>query len=199
MKQRINIFCLFFILFSCSVNNQTQENSSVSDKGYYELVPVDNYEFRRSYYELDSLSERELDLYMHSNPVSHLDFSNSEEHPFYNKLVEHKIILEDQLNLSQVGTLPDQFDYQLSPQQILKVETQLLHESEELSSQAYELIFKDNGEIIFTDTLEFGFPPDVTFLTMDLNKDGKQELLTIFRWYIVNGDNFDLTVYELKK
>lgn len=136
---------------------------------------------------------------MNRNPEPYEDYVNSKSHPLYSDLVERKIILDANLNLLQVDTLPEQFGYQLSQNKQIKVETRLLEKSKEIDAPSYELTFKENNKVVLKDTLEFGFPPDVTFFTTDLNNDGKQELLTIYRWYIVNGDNFDLTIYELKK
>jgi hypothetical protein len=68
-----------------------------------------------------------------------------------------------------------------------------------VKTPSYELTFKDQNKIVLIDTLKFDWPPDVTFFKTDLDKDGVEELLSIFRWYIVNGDNFDLKIYKLRK
>lgn len=68
-----------------------------------------------------------------------------------------------------------------------------------MGTPSYELTFYDLNKIVLIDTLKFDWPPDVTFFKSDLDKDGEEELLSIFRWYIVNGDNFDLKIYKLRK
>ena len=35
-------------------------------------------------------------------------------------------------------------------------------------------------------------------MKLDLNEDGCEELISIDRWYILNGDNFDIKIYSLK-
>ena len=82
---------------------------------------------------------------------------------------------------------------------ILNVETKYLEDPKEVDSPSYELTFVKANKIILCDTLEFGWPPDITFIKTDMDKDGTEELITIFRWYIVNGDNYDLKIYELKE
>lgn len=46
------------------------------------------------------------------------------------------------------------------------------------------------------DTLQFE-APFVSFTVADLNEDGTDELLALYSWYISNGDNYDVYVYEL--
>ena len=75
----------------------------------------------------------------------------------------------------------------------------MLEDPKQVKTPSYELTFIDGNTSILIDTLEFDWPPDVTFIKVDLDEDGTEEILSIFRWYIVNGDNFDLKIYKLKK
>jgi hypothetical protein len=61
------------------------------------------------------------------------------------------------------------------------------------------LKFFEDKKCVLADTLQFGFPPDVTFFTAELEGDGSHELLALFRYYIVNGDNYDLGIYSIKE
>lgn len=189
------LIVLLAVLFqSCSSSTKTDKEVNAP-----ELVLVDSYMFRRAYHGHDTLQGKEYDVFMNRNPEGSSDHSNSKEHPLYKDLVRNKIIEDGNLNLSQIDTLPEQFEYQVSPKRRLQVEFQLLEDPEVVDAPSYILTFKEKNKTILIDTLAFGFPPDVTFLTRDLNSDGKEELLAIFQWYIVNGDNYDLTIYELKE
>lgn len=181
-----------------AVNNQTADMVADIDSGKYELVQVDYYSFRRAYHESDALSGHALELFMNRNPEPILGYANSTERGLYMELVEAELIKDDNLNLSEIETLSSPFDYQTA-QIKFQVETRLLEDPKALEETAYELTFKAKNKVVLMDTLEFGFPPDVTFFTRDLNADGNQELLILYKWYIVNGDNFDLAIYELKK
>jgi hypothetical protein len=68
-----------------------------------------------------------------------------------------------------------------------------------VDSPSYILTFMDKKTIVSIDTLKFDWPADVTFFKLDFDQDGSDELLSIYRWYIVNGDNFDIKIYKLKK
>ncbi|WP_430412437.1 hypothetical protein [Kordia sp.] len=47
------------------------------------------------------------------------------------------------------------------------------------------------------DTLLFSNPTTVTYSTMDLNNNGIDELYMLHKQYSINGDNYELSVYEL--
>jgi len=70
---------------------------------------------------------------------------------------------------------------------------------EKENTNNYIPTFKDGKHTILKDTLTFKFPPDVIFSTMDLNKDSTDELYTLYKNYAMNGDNFELNIYEMKQ
>lgn len=197
MKHLIILFYSLFILFSCSDKSKPQVIELNVNK--FELVETDSYGFRRAYHGLDTLEGEEFDLFMNRNPEPNEDYTDFKEHPLYKKLHEKGIFLNGNLNLSQIDTLPNQFNYQVSPNRKLKVKTKLLEDPKEIEIPSFELTFTNNNKIVLIDTLEFGWPPDVTFFKLDINNDGKEELLSIYSWYIINGDNFDLNIYELRE
>jgi hypothetical protein len=196
MKNLIITICSILALASCS-NSENQKESEISDE--YKLIEIDSYSFRRAYHGHDTLKGVDLDLFMNRNPEPNENYTNSESHSFYKQLTEIGLFQHGNLNINEVDTLPNQFNYQLSPNKFFKVKTRLLEDPKEVKTPSYELTFKDHNKTVLIDTLKFDWPPDVTFFKTDLDKDGVEELLSIFRWYIVNGDNFDLKVYKLRK
>jgi SET domain-containing protein len=196
MKNLILTICSLLVLAACS-NSENQKDSELIDE--YKLIEIDSYSFRRAYHGHDTLKAGDLDLFMNRNPEPNENYTNSESHSFYKQLTEIGLFQHGNLNINEVDTLPNQFNYQLSPNKFFKVKTRLLEDPKEVETPSYELTFNDLNKIVLIDTLKFDWPPDVTFFKTDLDKDGVEELLSIFRWYIVNGDNFDLKVYKLRK
>ncbi len=201
MKHLYILLYLPILFFACSDGNQSSHTPTPlnTNESKYELVRVDSFQFRRAYHGHEELSGSKLEVFLNRNPEPNDDYSTVGNHPFYSQLIEHKIILDANLNLNQIDTLPNNFEYTFSPEVTFSVKKKNLEYTEELDLPSYELTFNNGNDIVLVDTLGFGFPPDVIFFIRDLNKDGKQEFLTVYRNYIVNGDNFDLDIYELKK
>ena len=199
MKNLVIIISSLLALTSCSEteNKKKIDLYSVSDK--YELIEIGSYSFRRAYHGLDTLAGDELDLFMNRNPEPNEDYTSSDNHTLINNLSKEGLIKDGNLNIKELDTLPEKFNYQISHNNFFKVKTKLLEDPKEIKTPSYELTFMDNNQSFLIDTLEFNWPPDVTFIKADLDEDGTDELLSIFRWYAVNGDNFDLKIYKLRK
>ncbi|GEM_PF-3992964 len=103
------------------------------------------------------------------------------------------------MNIADLDTLPGQFNYQVSHNIFFTVRSKLLEDPKKVKTPSYELTFMYKEKTLLIDTLEFDWPADVSFLKSDIDKDGTEELISVFRSYIVNGDNFDLKIYKLKK
>lgn len=186
------------LLASCSnSSNITGDDFNKIDD--YKLIEMDAYSFRRAYHDSDTLAGEELDAFMNRNPELMEDYMRSENKPFYAALCETGLFQNHTLSLKDVDTLPEQFNFHLSLTHILTVKTNYLENPKEVETPSMELTFLDKNEIVLIDTLAFDWPPDITFMKVDLDKDGTDELISIYRWYIVNGDNFDVKIYKLRK
>jgi hypothetical protein len=199
MRNLVVIISSLLVLTSCSETENKKKIELYGESDKYELIEIDSYGFRRAYQGHDTLAGDELDLFMNRNPEPNEDYTSSDNHPLFSDLSEEGLIKDGNLNITELDTLPEQFNYQISRNNFFKVKTRLLEDPKEVKTASYELTFMDNNQSFLIDTLEFDWPPDVTFIKADLDKDGTDELLSIFRWYIVNGDNFDLKIYKLKK
>lgn len=199
MRNLVIIICSLLFIASCSERENKKKVESYDESDKYELVEIDSYGFRRAYHGHDTLAGDELDLFMNRNPEPDENYTSSNNHPLFNELSKEDLIKDGSLNITVLDTLPEQFNYQISVNNFFKVKTRLLEAPREVKTPSYELAFMDNNQSFLTDTLEFDWPPDVTFTKADLDKDGTEEILSIFRWYFVNGDNFDLKIYKLKK
>lgn len=189
--------CSLIILSSCSDTDSKEKIEMLDDT--YELIEIDSYNFRRDYHGRDTLAGEELNLFINRNPEPTEEYTNSEIHPLYHNLSEIGLIKDGDLNIADLDTLPGQFNYQVSHNIFFTVRSKLLEDPEKVKTPSYELTFMYKEKTLLIDTLEFDWPADVSFLKSDIDKDGTEELISVFRSYIVNGDNFDLKIYKLKK
>lgn len=198
MKPFSIVYILILIIATCSDQKNPENVESIEDDRKYQLAEVDSYSFRRAYYGHNNLEGTQLDSFMNRRPVSNDVYTNSKDHPLYQSLCEKKVILDGDLNIKSLVPLPDLFDFRAFPKINLSVAIQYLEDPNGIHKPAYELTFSENNNIVLIDSLEFDWPPDVSFYKLDLNKDEKEELLSIYKWYIMNGDNFDIKIYELE-
>jgi hypothetical protein len=199
MRKPLAIHCIQFVLLSCTYSGYQEKTELLHENYKYALVEIDSYDFRRAYHGIDTLEGYALDSFLNRNPWANEIYSNSADHPFFNDLLRLGILDHGDLNLSDLDTLPNQFNYQFKPNHFFKVKTKYMDDPIQVKTPSFELTFWDNARLVLIDTLEFSWPPDVAFFKKDLDEDGSEELLSIFKWYIVNGDNFELKIYQIKK
>lgn len=200
LNRFIVLFCSLFIFYSCSYNEKQKIVKLKTEKYQYKLVEIDSYSFRRAYHGQDTLVGEEWERFMNRNPEpNEFIMLPKKSHPFEKKLSEIGLFKDGNLNLKEIDTLPDQFTFQVAKNNFFKVITNYLDDPKMVKSPSYILTFMEKKKIVSIDTLEFDWPADVTFIKLDIDKDGSDELLSIYSWYIVNGDNFDIKIYRLKK
>ena len=165
---------------------------SCQEEKSYDLKQLDAYSFRRNYFGSDTLVGKELAKFMHRNPVQNHEYK-SQKGNFYHNLTHHGIIHDKELILTKLDSLPDYFTYKISNKNIK------LHISypDSFETEGLILSFREKQVIFHTDTLLFSNPTTVTYSTMDLNNNGTDELYMLHKQYSINGDNYELSVYEL--
>jgi hypothetical protein len=199
MSRFIVIYCSLFIFYACSHQEKQKVVKLKVEKYQYKLVEIDSFSFRRTYHEHETFEGKKLENYMNRNPEPNEIYAYSKSHPFEKQLSEIGLFKDGNLNLKEIDTLPDQFTFQVAKNKLFKVKTNYLDDPKMIESPSHILTFMDKKTIVSIDTLEFDWPADVTFIKLDIDQDGSDELLSIYRWYIVNGDNFDIKIYRLKK
>ncbi|GAB5564155.1 MAG: hypothetical protein Wins2KO_12180 [Winogradskyella sp.] len=188
MKQfKIIIIAFLSIFFSCSKVKKQQE---------FNLKKIDSIAFRRDYHGIENLSDKTLDSFLIRKPDGFLICKSG---LLYNDLVSYGVIDSLGLNLKVFDTLPDEFSYQFSVEKQYEVKLDYLEYDESLDTPGVAISFKENNNIILIDTLQFGWPPDVIFSILDVNNDGKEELYTVYKNYIINGHNFWIDIYQLEE
>ncbi|MEM6684550.1 MAG: hypothetical protein AAF617_02050 [Bacteroidota bacterium] len=181
VKKFLCFFLMSLMLFSCNT------------KPTYKWQKLDSYSFRRDYAGADSLKGAALLRYLNRNPITNIDHAKGN---FFEYLSKANIIQNGTLQLSNLDTLYNTFEYTIQDK-IFKVAIDFKYLSED-DSNNFIFAFLQEKDTIFRDTLQFGFPPDVIFSKNDLDKNGTDELYALFKNYAVEGDNFELSVYELK-
>jgi len=168
------------------------------EKLSYHLVKRDSFLFRRAYHDHHLMDGTARDSFMNRNPDLISAFDNEVKNDLYKDLIHQGFIRNGALNLQAIDTLPGQFRYHFSKNHTMQVNKEMLEPKNGSELFSYTLSFYDHHQKILTDTLFFDFPPDVTFILTDLNNDGKNEIGTLYKWYIINGDNYELQFYELQ-
>lgn len=151
------------------------------------IYPVADFTFRRSYAGHGNWSDKKLDSVEQLRP----ELINSNDDSFrIQKLLEEKKILVDgsldekTLNF-QCSDLANSID---TAYQICKV----FYDSK-LNTQVLEV---KNGKRRIRYNLNNRNP--VEYKAIDLIKGGQKEIIILERYYIMNGDNFGLQVFEVK-
>lgn len=200
MNRIILLFSSFFIFNSCTNQEKQKVDKLKTEKYHYKLAEIDSYSFRRAYHGQDTLEGKESERFMNRNPEpNEFCMLPKKSHTFEKKLSESGFFKDGNLNLKKIDTLPEQFSFRVAKNNLLKVKTRYLDDPKIVESPSYILTFIDEKTVVSIDTLEFDWPADVTFIKLDIDQDGSDELLSIYSWYIVNGDNFDIKIYRLKK
>ncbi|MEM6720190.1 MAG: hypothetical protein AAF611_12770 [Bacteroidota bacterium] len=183
MKRFLCYILFGLTLFSCD----TKQN--------FTFQKLDSYEFHRNYSKADSLQGAALDTYINRNPTTNLN-EETTRGPFYEYLTKADIIKDNALQLSKLDTLYNTFNYTVNDETFLvTIDFKYLSKDD---TNNFIFAFSQEEEIIIQDTLRFGFPPDVIFSKNDLDKNGVDELYALFKNYAAEGDNFELSIYELK-
>ncbi|MDB2656541.1 hypothetical protein N9Y60_00650 [Crocinitomicaceae bacterium] len=200
------------LLFACTDSKGTADNHSEVKEDVeahikeestsleeFRLVKTDHYDFRRAYHGHHLLEGAERDTFMTRNPESCWDYKDSLNKRYYNLLIKDGFIRDGSLNLSALDTLPDTFKYQVDKLRNVSVTSEYTNYLDTLIQPSYILTFSENENPFLSDTLLYDMPSDVTFYKRDLNRDGKEEIISIYRWYIINGDNYEVDIYELRQ
>jgi hypothetical protein len=161
----------------------------------YSLQKLDSYTFQRNFSDADSLLGEALKKYIHRNPTTDETFTEK-THPLYPFLVKEKVIVNNELDLSKIDTLYNSFKYTVQDKELTVFVDFAYVSGEETNNFIFD--FNIENDLFTRDTLVFGFPPDVIFSKMDINQNGTDELYALFKNYTLNGDTFELSIYELK-
>ena len=191
----MRIIVLFLILiYSCKQEKiKNSEESSKTEslqkniKKIKGINEIESLSFRRTYVGHENLTNKELDELYKSNPNLETYDKNSE---IVKKLNEHKLLKNSELILSS-------FDGKKFKNEYLdfnkKTKITYVYDSEYLSKITFK-VTKDNKEDI--KTLDFKGDHILGIILKDIDNNGIKEILILTNYYIMNGDNFVITILE---
>lgn len=183
---------LLLILLSCEQKTQEKTNSSKAthakktkiDKG---LRVVDTLSFRRSYVGHENMTNKEVEELHQSNPTLETYDSTS---VLVKKLNAKGLLKKNEFLIQKIEgkTITNDF---LDKDHSIKLTIQ---SDKEALSKIYLNINHDKAN--YTKTLDFEGDHILGILLEDLNDDGVKEILILTNFYIMNGDNYILTIVE---
>jgi hypothetical protein len=193
-------FICLALLFSCSLKNEKQRKaadiSEIKAEKKIAIRVAGELTFRRTFAEIQFIdNEKERDEYVarqeKSNPW--LVFSVNKDSSLLNRFKKLGIVKNEEL-------LEQQFEYDtLTSFQITdglgkEIKIQIARIPGGSDHKIIASSYQDSTEaIIKTTSLE-----EVKYALMDIIPGGNKEIVVLDEYYIMNGYNFDLMVYEIK-
>lgn len=192
---RISAILLLFFLFSCEgkkSNTEIEVHSKSSDsqknkQTFNQIQEIASLSFRRSYVGHENLSDKELDKLYKSNPTLETYDSKLD---LVKRLNEKKLLLNSELILSQFENKTIVKDYLDTNKKI----TIVCNYDTEDSSIINLNVTKDTQSIF--KSLDFKGDHILGIILKDINDDGIKEILIVTNYYIMNGDNFVVTILK---
>jgi hypothetical protein len=190
------------ILFSCNQKKTEKDqvqiiSDTTNDKKQIEVRYLGEFISRRSYAKLQTpefynKSEKEIDKYLkeekNSNPlIIWLSDSNLIAHFKRLGLIKKDEFLQDNFKYSK----KELFEYADSTGKIYKIKLT----RSKTNSPAKLTVYSATDSIVI-DTKKYFFP-EFKFAIIDFVPGGNKELVLLDEYYISNGDNSDLIVYEI--
>uniref|UniRef100_UPI00404A56A8 hypothetical protein n=2 Tax=Flavobacterium sp. TaxID=239 RepID=UPI00404A56A8 len=181
------ILTLFIsLLFSCKTDRKVE---AMKSNQVARLEMIANFSFRKSYANHENLTGKELDSLMNTKPLLLPNFDKK------NELL---------LNLNKLNLITDNFLNELlfenemsSRESFLDINKNILfsYRSKLAESNTIILNIKRN-KIIIEKEIDFGAKNFGGILLEDLDDDGTKEILILENYYIMNGENFDLSIIK---
>jgi hypothetical protein len=191
---KFNLFILVFIflIFSCE-NKVDKENFKKQSQTKIEktvsIEKIESISFRRTYVGHENLSDKELEKLYKSNPTLETLNENS---PIVKKLNNLNLLQNADLNLHKFEAKKLRKDYLDNKNKIV---IECKYDSLHLSK--VDFLIK-NGKRNYTKTLDFNGDHIIGIILQDIDDDNVKEILVLTNFYIMNGDNFILTILKYK-
>jgi hypothetical protein len=190
------IFALILLLFEqCSNEEQvkakeSQSASVKSDSFYFRCLDTLTFRnsFASSYYDKTA---KEIDKISKSDP----QFSEIHKSPSFASLENLGLIRNNRLILSKYKVI-DSFKLTNKEGGIIIANAGYIQNNLD-SNRFYRILLRDSLHSCNIDLFE-NTMNDVKMLIIDFIPGGYQEILVLRKYYIVNGDNYDLNIYTFR-
>lgn len=157
--------------------------------------------FRRSYADIQFgiIDDHDLDSIMNSNPSLGEEVFNREDSVLLSGLRKSGI-LDSSYNLVRSKfpeSVPKQF--RLTGKNGKQLEGSFIHRTPAEFSDQYDLIISDKKQEVITELEEHygSLNRDISYLLLDLIPGGYPEIVVLNEYYIMNGDNSDIFIYQV--
>lgn len=174
---------LFSFLFLLLLLLGCKKNESLKNMT---LTKIENLSFRRSYAGHEYLTDKQLDSLYMTNPVS---------------LYEIKANVLTQLNKNKIligkGLIVDSFKKNLH-KRMLSEKIEINYSYDFKQSNSIDILIKKGNEKI-KKHIDFDRKHLIGVNYVDLDKDNIEEIIILENFYIMNGDNFELSIYKLSQ
>ncbi len=191
-KSNLFILVFIFLIFSCK-NKIDKENLKKQNQTKIEktdrIEEIESISFRRTYAGHENLSDKELEKLYKSNPTLETLNENS---PIVKELNNLNLLQNADLNLLKFETKKLRKEYLDNKNKIV---IECKYDSLYLSK--VDFLIK-NGERNYTKTLDFNGDHIIGIILQDIDNDNVKEILILTNFYIMNGDNFILTILKYK-
>ncbi len=190
MKKFLVVIILIF--FSCKNDTKIE---SVEKKHISRIDALTEISFRRSYVDHQNLTKKELDELYKSNPYLE-DYTIYKQKPkLFNELKKIKVLEGNENNIS---LYTNRFENIYSKNvKYLDSEKKISfkYSSDFTKSNPIEIqILKNN--VLTKRKVEIEGDNFIGMMLEDIDNDGVKEILILFNFYVMNGDNYILTVYK---
>lgn len=190
----MKIYFVVIILTFLSCKNETKIES-VQKKHISKINILTEISFRRSYVDHQNLKKKELDELYKSNPYLE-DYTIYKQKPkLFNKLKKIKVL---EGNDNDISLYTNRFEdiYSKDVKYLdFRKKISFNYSSDLTKSNSIEIqILKNN--VLTKKKVDFSNYNFIGMILEDIDNDGVKEILILLNIYVMNGDNFILTIYK---
>lgn len=190
-------FLVVILLIFLSCKNETKIEN-VEKKHISRIYTLTEINFRRSYVDHQNLTKKELDELYKSNPYLE-DYTIYKQKPkLFNELKKIKVL---EGNDNDISLYTNRFeDIYSKDVKYLDSEKKILfkYSSDFTQSNSIEIQILENN-VLTKKKVEFGGDNFIGMTLEDVDNDGIKEILILLNYYVMNGDNYILTIYKFAK
>ena len=194
-------YIVVVLLFSC--HTETKRNAKTEtrkkDKSPYALkiVQMRGFGFRRNYsYSEKTYENKKLRNELDNRNPENLDTKDFVTKSKYFQGFKKLNLFDKSLNLN-IKTWDSLREKEIDKMFINGKNYPISMEYD--NKDGFNFKIEDGKQILAKENLKYGLPPDVSFMIYDIDNDNQDEIIAFYHSYIVNGDNYDLIVYEIEK
>jgi hypothetical protein len=187
-------FLVVILLIFLSCKNETKIEN-VKKKHISRIDTLTEISFRRSYVDHQDLTKKELDELYKSNPYLEDYTVYKQKTKLFNELKKIKVLEGNENDISLYtnrfeGIYSKDVKYLDSEKKI-----SFKYSSDFTKSNSIEIQISKNN-VLTKKKVDFGGDNFIGMILEDIDNDGVKEILILLNFYVMNGDNYILTIYK---